>query len=65
VDDTRIPHERSTPPDGDPFVATPALHGCVSGTVFLGILNEDEEEIVIKVPCRRCACSKAPASDSR
>ncbi len=29
-------------------------HGCYGGWVFLGFEGEDGEEVIERVPCRRC-----------
>jgi hypothetical protein len=49
VDTTSIRNDR---PDID---ETP--HACWDGWVFLGVEDEDGEEVIEAVPCRRCSSS--------
>jgi hypothetical protein len=70
---TEVPviHEESSapldpPPSTDDRDEHP--HACNDGVVYIGHLVEEdgeEVEVIEAVPCRRCACSKAPADAAR
>jgi hypothetical protein len=60
----------STAPEPHPSTDQDHPHACLNGYVYLGYTALDEEtgeeaERVEALPCRRCACSKAPADAAR
>ena len=55
MDEVRIP------PAGDPFTSKEVQdhpHCCMDGYVYLGYTDEDGEEQIEKLPCRRCVVAK-------
>jgi hypothetical protein len=51
--------ERRIPSAGDPFtskrVEQDHPHACWDGYIYLGYTDENDEEQIEKLPCRRCA----------